>query len=221
MHASTDEAQQFASRKHKLTKGIIYRKAYTGDTRARRRLWSVSCELSLNRFLFNSLRSKEHLRFHLHTWKTSICVCVKALLSDKERFILHWRKSSLTSTPTSLTSRMNCSLASNMCWPQLFFLSPPPPLTGTWKDQTIQEMLKNRLQLFYQSVQSRAVWNEPRRNRTHWWQSMEEAGGAFKNTHAIMEGSFSYLPGLKRRLSSSFTHICTLGCVLELILKWV
>lgn len=29
------------------------------------------------------------------------------------------------------------------------------------KDQTVLEMMRNRLQLFYQLVQSRAVWNEP------------------------------------------------------------
>ncbi len=37
--------------------------------------------------------------------------------------------------------------------------------------------------------------------------------------HALSGSDLPYLPGLKGRSSSSFTRICTLGCVLELILK--
>lgn len=39
--------------------------------------------------------------------------------------------------------------------------------------------------------------------------------------HVLSVRDLSYLPGLKGRSSSSFTHICTLGCMLELILKYV
>lgn len=48
---------------------------------------------------------------------------------------------------------------------------------------------------------------------------MEVADTVFENTHYQGEIS-SYLPGLKGHSSSSFTRICTLGCVLELILKY-
>lgn len=143
------------------------------------RLWSVSRELFLTCSLLNALsRSKEpRLDVQLHLTMTMnneylhvhILACIlylhKNIMSDKQRFKLHWTFPLLLSPiPTSLTDKNELQLVlgthtgmlTTVVW-FLFFFCP----TVTCKDQTVLEMIRNRLQLFYQVVQSRALRNEP------------------------------------------------------------
>lgn len=117
---------------------------------------------------------RNHVQLHLTMTMNNeylhvhILACIlylhKNIMSDKQRFKLHWTFPLLLSPiPTSLTDKNELQLVlgthtgmlTTVVW--FFFFCP----TVTCKDQTVLEMIRNRLQLFYQVVQSRALRNEP------------------------------------------------------------
>lgn len=142
------------------------------------RLWSVSRELFLTCSLLNALsRSKEpRLDVQLHLTMTMnneylhvhILACIlylhKNIMSDKQRFKLHWTFPLASLSNSHLSNRQKWTSACpwytywdvDHCCLVVFFCP-----TVTCKDQTVLEMIRNRLQLFYQVVQSRALRNEP------------------------------------------------------------
>lgn len=115
-------------------------------------LWSVSCELVLNCGLHTApSTSKEHnCSVSPSVWTRSFCSNLQPL-----RCILcrHVSNSLLLQGKCDLQKGVHIYvICQKSCCPVSFYIC---------KDQTLKELIRNRLQLSYQLLQSRVVWKKP------------------------------------------------------------
>lgn len=110
-------------------------------------LWSVSCELVLNCSQQTARStSKEH----------NCSQCERAACAgtcDRLRYILCWHASSSLLLQGKCDSQKGVRIyvRCQKKFPVSFYIC---------KDQTLKELIRNRLQLSYQLLQSRVVWKE-------------------------------------------------------------
>lgn len=107
-------------------------------------MWSVSRELALNLRAARLLRREEPA-----TCAANDNFCVKFYLG-----VIRFP----CSRDCACVLRRKCCHPASFPTPLYFFLLVMQP---PCKDQTLKELIRNRLQLFYQWLQSRPAWKEP------------------------------------------------------------